>query len=45
MLIERSFFRLTTAPDPSQVRPLNILIQALENIKLFYKEKGDYPYV
>uniref|UniRef100_A0A914LPQ0 SAC3/GANP/THP3 conserved domain-containing protein n=1 Tax=Meloidogyne incognita TaxID=6306 RepID=A0A914LPQ0_MELIC len=42
--IEKSFFRLTTAPDPSQVRPPNILLHSLENAKKKYKETRDYRY-
>ncbi|KAL7079391.1 hypothetical protein ACQ4LE_001398 [Meloidogyne hapla] len=42
--IEKSFFRLTTAPDPNQVRPPNILLHSLENAKKKYKETRDYRY-
>uniref|UniRef100_A0A914VZY8 SAC3/GANP/THP3 conserved domain-containing protein n=1 Tax=Plectus sambesii TaxID=2011161 RepID=A0A914VZY8_9BILA len=42
--IEKSFFRLTTAPDPSQVRPPRVLRVALGVVKKRYKESGDYRY-
>lgn len=42
--IERPYLRLTSAPQPSQVRPLNILKLALENVKQKYIENEDYAY-
>uniref|UniRef100_A0A183BP49 SAC3_GANP domain-containing protein n=1 Tax=Globodera pallida TaxID=36090 RepID=A0A183BP49_GLOPA len=42
--IEKSFFRLTASPDPSQVRPLNVLKVSLENVKDKYKQSNDYRY-
>ncbi|CAI2348347.1 unnamed protein product [Caenorhabditis sp. 36 PRJEB53466] len=43
--IEKSFFRLTAAPDPSAVRPLGILRLALENVRNKYREKREYSYL
>uniref|UniRef100_A0A915D142 SAC3/GANP/THP3 conserved domain-containing protein n=1 Tax=Ditylenchus dipsaci TaxID=166011 RepID=A0A915D142_9BILA len=44
MDIEKSFFRLTAAAEPSQVRPLRILMKALEVVKQKYKTNSDYRY-
>lgn len=44
MDIEKSFFRLTAAPDPSQVRPIHVLTQSLEKVKRKYKDSRDYRY-
>ncbi|KAK6029879.1 SAC3/GANP family protein [Ostertagia ostertagi] len=43
--IEKSFFRLTAAPDPSQVRPPEILEKSLENVKEKYRSKAPYRYL
>uniref|UniRef100_A0A0K0D9P8 SAC3_GANP domain-containing protein n=1 Tax=Angiostrongylus cantonensis TaxID=6313 RepID=A0A0K0D9P8_ANGCA len=43
--IEKSFFRLTTEPDPSQVRPPEILEKSLENVKVKYKSGAPYRYL
>ncbi|WKY02051.1 hypothetical protein Q1695_015792 [Nippostrongylus brasiliensis] len=43
--IEKSFFRLTAAPDPSQVRPLEVLEKSLENVKNKYRSKAPYQYL
>ncbi|KAL3098962.1 hypothetical protein niasHS_000950 [Heterodera schachtii] len=42
--IEKSFFRLTAAPDPSQIRPQDVLKVALENVKEKYKQNNGYRY-
>uniref|UniRef100_A0A0N5AIX6 PCI domain-containing protein n=1 Tax=Syphacia muris TaxID=451379 RepID=A0A0N5AIX6_9BILA len=42
--VEKPFFRLTTAPDPSVVRPLHILEKALKLVQRKYAEHGDYIY-
>ena len=42
--LERPYLRLTSAPQPSMVRPLNILKLALENVKQKYLETEDYSY-
>ncbi|KAK6746044.1 hypothetical protein RB195_012265 [Necator americanus] len=43
--VEKSFFRLTSAPDPSQVRPPEILEKSLENVKNKYREGAAYQYL
>ncbi|KAK6061133.1 SAC3/GANP family protein, partial [Cooperia oncophora] len=43
--IEKSFFRLTAAPDPSQVRPPEVLEKSLENVKEKYRSKAPYRYL
>ncbi|KJH52757.1 SAC3/GANP family protein [Dictyocaulus viviparus] len=43
--IEKSFFRLTTAPDPSQVRPPEVLEKSLENVKAKYRSGAPYRYL
>ncbi|VDN55075.1 unnamed protein product [Dracunculus medinensis] len=42
--IEKSYFRLTTAPDPSMIRPLHILEKALKIVQQRYSENRDYRY-
>nr|CAG4638367.1 EOG090X0431 [Cyclestheria hislopi] len=42
MDIEKSFFRLTAAPDPSTVRPVPILRKALEKVKASWISNPDY---
>eukprot|EP00058_Branchiostoma_floridae_P021535 XP_002607025.1 hypothetical protein BRAFLDRAFT_281842 [Branchiostoma floridae] len=42
--IEKPYLRLTTAPDPSLVRPVEVLRKALEHVKAKYKALGDYHY-
>ncbi|PIC42177.1 hypothetical protein B9Z55_009341 [Caenorhabditis nigoni] len=43
--IEKSFFRLTAAPNPSEVRPLNILHLSLENVRNKYRANAEYSYL
>ncbi|CAD6187888.1 unnamed protein product [Caenorhabditis auriculariae] len=43
--IEKAYFRLTAAPDPSQVRPLEVLELSLDNVKEKYKAKSEYRYL
>ncbi|CAJ0942494.1 unnamed protein product, partial [Mesorhabditis belari] len=43
--VEKAFFRLTAAPDPSQVRPLEVLQKALELVKKKYRGGAEYSYL
>ncbi|ANB14858.1 Thp3p [Sugiyamaella lignohabitans] len=43
--LEKKYFRLTSAPDPDQVRPLNILKQTLELLKDKWRKEQNYPYI
>ncbi|XP_018495684.2 leukocyte receptor cluster member 8 [Galendromus occidentalis] len=42
--IEKAYFRLTSAPDASTVRPVHILRKSLEMIKKHWITKQDYHY-
>jgi SAC3 family protein LENG8/THP3 len=43
--LEKSYLRLTSAPDPSTVRPLKILKQTLELLKKKWKKEQNYTYI
>lgn len=43
--LEKQYFRLTSAPVPSQVRPEHILRQTLELLKKKWKKEGNYSYI
>lgn len=36
--------RLTSAPDPSAVRPVHVLKQSLAHVMSCWQQKGDYHY-
>nr|CAG4649230.1 EOG090X0431 [Scapholeberis mucronata]SVE93540.1 EOG090X0431 [Scapholeberis mucronata] len=40
--VEKPFFRLTAAPDPSTVRPVHILKKALHKVKMSWIANPDY---
>ncbi|GAB5357689.1 hypothetical protein AAMO2058_000396000 [Amorphochlora amoebiformis] len=42
--IEKSYFRLTTAPDPAKIRPQRVLWQSLEYVKRRWAHDEDYEY-
>ncbi|GAO47305.1 hypothetical protein SAICODRAFT_72509 [Saitoella complicata NRRL Y-17804] len=43
--LEKKYLRLTSAPDPSTVRPLHILKDALELVKAKWRKDNNYSYV
>lgn len=44
--VEKTYFRLTSAPDPSKVRPEPVLKQALKLLKSKWENKAaDYLYI
>ncbi|KAJ2757312.1 hypothetical protein GGI19_000132 [Coemansia pectinata] len=43
--LEKSYLRLTSAPDPAAVRPLPILRQTLDLLKRRWVEDSDYTYI
>ncbi|KAH8678609.1 SAC3/GANP/Nin1/mts3/eIF-3 p25 family-domain-containing protein [Tricladium varicosporioides] len=43
--LEKQYFRLTSAPVPSQVRPEHILRQTLELLKKKWKKEANYTYI
>lgn len=43
--LEKSYLRLTSAPDPSKVRPASILIQAFNMLMNKYKNGAKYTYI
>lgn len=46
MTVEKSYFRLTQAPDPSEVRPEPVLMEALKMLESKWNGKrADYKYI
>lgn len=43
--LEKSYLRITSAVDPTTVRPLRILVQSLEFLIRKWKEEGNYTYI
>lgn len=44
-VLEKQYFRLTSAPIPSQVRPEDVLRKTLEFLKKKWKKEGNYSYI
>jgi hypothetical protein len=45
MNLEKKYFRLTSAPDPDNVRPLPVLEKTLELLKKKWREEQNYSYI
>lgn len=43
--LEKQYFRLTSAPIPSQVRPESVLRHTLDLLKKKWKKEGNYSYI
>ncbi|KAK4939989.1 hypothetical protein LTR10_019841 [Elasticomyces elasticus] len=43
--LEKNYFRLTSAPNPDDVRPLEVLRKTLELIKKKWRSEGNYVYI
>jgi hypothetical protein len=43
--LEKNYFRLTSAPNPDDVRPLEVLRQTLELLKKKWRSDGNYAYI
>ncbi|KII60723.1 THP3 C2A9.11c [Thelohanellus kitauei] len=44
-LLEKPYLRLTTAPDPMTVRPLNILVQSYQHVMNCWEKTRNYQYI
>ncbi|CCX09753.1 Similar to THP3 homolog C2A9.11c; acc. no. Q1MTP1 [Pyronema omphalodes CBS 100304] len=45
MTLEKRYLRLTSAPDPDNVRPLHVLEKTLELLKKKWREEQNYAYI
>ncbi|KAG2220105.1 hypothetical protein INT45_005866 [Circinella minor] len=44
-MLEKNYFRLTSAPDPSTVRPPKVLKKTLELLKTKWRDEQNYTYI
>ena len=44
-ILEKKYFRLTSAPNPATVRPLHILEKTLDHLKKKWKQENNYSYI
>ncbi|CAM9541276.1 unnamed protein product [Discosporangium mesarthrocarpum] len=42
--LEKSYFRLTSAPDPADVRPASVLLRSLRHVKQHWASNEDYEF-
>jgi len=45
MDLEKRYFRLTSAPNPDNVRPLHVLEKTLEMLKRKWRSEANYSYI
>ena len=43
--LEKNYFRLTSAPNPDTVRPLDVLKKTLEHLKKKWRDESNYVYI
>jgi singapore isolate B (sub-type 7) whole genome shotgun sequence assembly, scaffold_2 len=43
--LEKAYFRLTTAPNPDEIRPEPVLKEAYKRLKSMWKTGGDIKYI
>ena len=43
--LEKAYFRLTTVPNPDEIRPEPVLKEAYKRLKSLWKSGGDLKYV
>jgi hypothetical protein len=43
--LEKNYFRLTSAPNPDTVRPLEVLKKTLEHLKKKWRDESNYVYI
>lgn len=43
--LEKNYFRLTSAPNPDTVRPLEVLKKTLEHLKKKWRDESNYEYI
>ena len=43
--LEKPYLRLTSAPDPKTIRPLNVLKKSLEHLKTHWRMNRDYNFI